>query len=511
MPVINKKPGLYSGIRFRQAIKHFLLGRAAQAIASFILLIWLVRLLSPADYGAYMVLWGMVDMMVMISSFGMLDAVRRFLPELVERGAPGVLSGFVRWMTLVRLAIMMIWAALIVIFWSDIAGWMGFSVPQQDTALLAAGLIITVISFRYAAEMLECLLEQRWSQLTRALLPLGRLLGVAMLVAMGGLTLVQLLWVDLVISLVCFLLAEFFLMRKLRKLPGTGDYRVSVREIASFAWHMTGINLLHGASNAGTIRILVARTLGLEAAGLFAFLQQLLMMVGRYLPANLLANVIRPMLISRYVNGETGIVNQGMALLWKINILIIAASMATMVVAGDALIMLASSGRFTDAGMIMLIMLLGLGATSQSQLVVMIMQIYPYARKLKYFALLSLLTPLAVMVGAKWGLPGVASGIVLSAWLFNGLTLRWLNRQANRIELDWSGVLIGLGWVLLLTVSGWVVGREFGSWWALTFVLLAYVPGLVLVKPLNPFDMALLHRGLRHRARFFAPFARTNR
>ncbi|MCB1935410.1 MAG: oligosaccharide flippase family protein [Nitrosomonas sp.] len=510
MPVLNKHPGQYSGIRFRQAIKHFLLGRAAQAISSFILLIWLVRLLTPADYGAYMVLWGMVDMMVMISSFGMLDAVRRFLPELVERGAPGVLAGFVRWMTLIRLVIMVIWAALIVIFWSDIAGWMGFSVSQQDTALLAAGLIITVISFRYAAEMLECLLEQRWSQLTRALLPLGRLVGVAMLVTVGSLTLAQLLWVDLIVSLVCFLLAEFFLMRKLRRLPGVGDYRVGVREIASFAWHMTGVNLLHSAANAGTLRILVARTLGLEAAGMFAFLQQLLTMVGRYLPANLLASIIRPMLISRYVAGETGIVNQGMALLWKINILIISAGMAMMVVAGDAFIMLASSGRFADAGLIMLIMLMGLGATSQSQLVVMIMQIYPYARKLKYFGLLSILTPLTVIGGSEWGLLGVASGIVLSVWLFNGLTLRWLNRQTSRIELDWSGALRGLGLVMLLAVSGWVIGREFGSWWALTFVLLAYMPGLVLVKPLNPFDMALLNRGLQQRARFFALFVRTN-
>ncbi|MDR4517205.1 MAG: oligosaccharide flippase family protein [Nitrosomonas sp.] len=505
---MNKHSGLYSGIRFRQAIKHFLLGRAAQAIASFILLIWLVRLLSPTDYGAYMVLWGMVDMMVPISSFGMLDAVRRFLPELVERGAPGVLTGFVRWMTLIRLAIMVIWATLIVMYWPDIAGWMGFSVSQQDTALLAAGLIIVVISFRYAAEMLECLLEQRWSQLTRALLPLGRLAGVAILVAAGSLTLEQLLWVDLIVSLGCFLLAEFFLVRKLRGLTGAGDYQVGVREIASFAWHMTGVNLLQSASNAGTLRILVARTLGLETAGMFAFLQQLLTMVGRYLPANLLASIIRPMLISRYVAGEAGIVNQGMALLWKINMLIIAASMAMMVVAGDALIMLVSSERFPDAGMIMLIMLVGLGATSQSQLVIMVMQIFPYTRKLKYFGLLSTLTPFMVIVGSEWGLPGVASGIVFSVWLFNGLTLRWLNRQENRIELDWSGALRGLGLVMLLAVSGWVIGREFGVWWALTFLLLVYVPGLALVKPLSRFDMVLLNRGLRHRARFFAFFVR---
>ena len=501
-------PSLYSGKRFRQAIQHFLLGRTAQAAASLILMLWLVRLLIPADYGAYMVLWGMVEMMMPLSSLGMLEAVRRFLPELAARGAPGVLIRFVRWMTLIRLAILVVWALLAATFWPDIAAWMGFSTSQQDTSLLAVGLIITVIGFRYASEMLECLLEQRWSQLVHAFMPWGRLAGVAMLVASDDLTLERLIWVDLIVSLSCFLLAEFFLIGKLRSLPGTGDYRVSVHEIANFAWHMAGVILLYAASSTGAIRILVARTLGLEAAGVFAFLQQLLMIVGRYLPANLLANIIRPMLVSRYAVGELDTVNQGIALLWKINLLIIAASMAVTCVAGDTLILVASSGRFTDAGMVMLIMLLGLGATSQGQLVSMAMQIFSFTRQLRYFSILSMLTPLAVIVGSNWGLIGVSSGVVLSVWLLNSVTLTWLRRQAGHIAFDWSGVARGLSLAALLTAIGWIVEYEFGPWWAVTLVLLVYGFGLAMVKPLNQFDIELLNRGLRHRARFFIPFVR---
>lgn len=499
---------LYSGKRFRRAIQHFLLGRTVQAIAYFTLTLWLVRLLEPTDYGAYMVLWGMVEMMAPLSSFGMLEAVRRFLPELAARGAPGVLQLFVRWMTLIRLVIMITWAIVISVFWVDIAVWLGFSAPQQDSALLAVGLIVTVIGFRYASEMLECLLEQRWSQLTHALMPLGRLSGVALLVIAGNLTLERLLWVDLGVSLSCFLLAEFFLMRKLRNLSGTGDYRVSVREIATFAWHMTGVNLLRAIASAGALRILVARTLGLEIAGMFAFLQQLLKIVGRYLPAKLLANIIRPMLISRYAAGDVNVVNQGMALLWKINLLIIAVCMAVISVAGDPLIAQVSGGRFTDAGMVLLIMLLGLGAISQGQLVGMTMQIFPYTRQLRYFSILFLLTPLAVIVGSDWGLTGVVSGILLNVWLMNSLTLFWLSRQVGRIDLDWPGTFRGLCLAALLAAVGSIIEVEFGPWWALSLVLLAYGLGLMLAKPLNHIDMTLLNRGLRHRARYFAFFAR---
>jgi hypothetical protein len=297
-------------------------------------------------------------------------------------------------------------------------------------------------------------------------------------------------------------------MRKLNNLPSTGDYRVSAFAIASFAWHMAGVNLLRAIASAGTLRILVARILGLEMAGMFAFLQQLLLIVGRYLPANLLANIIRPMLISRYVAGDINVVKLGISLLWKSNLLIIAICVAAMSVAGDALVALASSGRFADAGMVMVIMLLGLGATSQGQLVSMAMQIFSYTHQLRLFSLLSILTPIAVIAGSNWGLLGVASGVVLSVWLSNSLTLHWLNRQTGRIELDWSGVLRGLSLAILLAVAGYVVESESGPWWALALVLTAYGPGLVLMKPLNSFDMELLTRWLQNRTRFFEPFVR---
>ncbi len=505
-----KNPDLYSGKRFRQAIQHFLLGRTAQAIASFILTLCLVRLLVPADYGIYMVLWGMVEMMVPLSSLGLRESVRRFLPELASRGAPGALIWFVRWMTLIRFAILVAWAMLITIFWPDITAWMGFSLPQQDSTFLAIGLIITVVSFRYASEMLEGLLEQRWSQLAHVFMPLGRLAGLVVLVVVDNLTLERLLWVDLIVSLNCFLLAEFFLMRKLHNILGTGDFRINACTIAGFSWHMTGVNLLNAISNPGALRIVVARTLGLEAAGMYAFLQQLMLIFGRYLPANLLINIIRPMLITRYIAGETNTVKQGMALLWKSNLLIIAAILTVTSVAGNELIELASSGRFTDAGMLMIIMFIGLGATSQGQLINMIMQIFLYTRQLKYFSLLSVLTPLAAFAGSNWGLLGMASGIMLSVWLMNSLTLLWLNRQAGRIELDWFSVRRGLGLAVLLATIGWMIERELGPWWALAFLLSAYVPGLMLIKPLNQFDMALLNLGLRYRARFLTPFARND-
>lgn len=502
-------PELYSGSRFRSAVLHFLLGRATQAIAYFALTLWLVRLLRPADYGAYMTLWGMVEMMVPLSSLGMLEAVRRFLPDLAVRGAPGAMARFVRYMTAIRLTLMIAWAGAIYAFWPLLSSWMGFNEEQQQAGILGVALVISVIGFRYASEMLECLLEQRWSQLTHALMPLGRLLGVALLTLSSGVTLQRILWIDLAVSATCFLLAEFFLVRRIRRSASAGDYCANWREVGTFAWHMAIVNLLQAAASAGALRIIVARTLGLEAAGMFAFLQQLLTSVGRYLPANLLASLIRPMLIARHQAGEDRVVSRGVALLWKVNMLIIGGFVIAMSSAGDAIVALASGDRFKSAGLIMLVMFVGLGSATQGQLVSMAMQVYSYTRQLRNFSILTILTPICVLVGVKWGVIGVAVAMVLTSWIKNALMMRWLASQTGRIELDWSGALRGIGLVLGLCLLGWGIEEyRSGAVVALTATIATYLLGLWILKPLNQSDLDLLSRGMRSYARFLAPFAR---
>lgn len=496
---------LYSGQRFRRAIGHFLFGQAAQVMANFALTLWLVRLLAPADYGAYMILWGMVEMMVPLTSLGMMEAVRRYLPDLAARGAPGALPVFLRAMTLARLTLMVCWALVVAYFWDGISAWLGFNVAQQEAALVAVCLIVSVIGFRYASEMLECLLEQRWSQLTQALMPIGRLLGMAALVATGGLSLAHVLWVDIAVSAGCFLLAEFFLVRRVKGISPTGEYKVSKKEVAIFAWHMTGFNVLNATASFGALRLLVGRLLGLELAGMFAFLQQLLMIVGRYLPANLLANIIRPILIARHAAGDAAMVSQGMALMRKTNLIIVLGCAAAFAVAGDAIIALASGGRFQQAGLVMLLLFLGLGAVAQGQLVAMYMQVHKRTRQLRNQNVLMLLVPVAVWVGATWGLVGVASGIALAQWTWNSVALWWMRKHGIGMALDGWGMLRMFGAVFMAGSVGHGLTLVQGSLPGLVAVVLLLVAGLFLARPLNCADYELLARALKNKARLVRP------
>lgn len=465
--------------------------------------------MSPGDYGVYMVLWGMTEMLVPLSSLGLLEGGRRFLPELTARGSAVGVRLFIKWATMARVSILLVWAIGLALAWGTITDWLGFSGAQASHTWQAVILAALVVAFRYSCEMLECLLEQRWSQVVLTLHPIGRLVGLAGLFLTNQVTLAWILWVEVIVSLACLLLVEWALIRKLRGLPGTSEYRVPVREVVNFAWNIAGVNLLQSTGSVGAQRFLVARLLGLEVAGLFSFLQQLMSIVSRYMPSQLLANVIRPMLISRLATGEGGVVSQSMALMRKSNLVIVLGCVALLVPAGDALIALASSGRFTAAGWPALVLFIGLAATSQGAVVNMAMQIHDQTRALRKQSVLFLLVPLAAWLGSAYGLLGVIAGMVLVHWLRNTFSMWWMYRQGIDIVLDKAGMARMFAVSLLAAGVGGLIALQSSPWIALTATLYVLAIGMVLARPFSHADEELLGRVLKGRVRFLKPLVWT--
>lgn len=499
---------IYSGRRFRTALGAFLSGRIVQGAASLLLTLWVVRLLDSVDYGVYMALWGMAEALVPLSSLGLLDAVRRFLPELAVRGAGVSVRGFVKWVTIVRVGILLVGCGGIALAWDVLTNWMGFSAIQTTQTWQAVIMALSMVAFRFACEMLECLLEQRWSQSVRALHPIGRLVCVAALFLSDKVSLSSLLWVDVAVSLTCLLLAELALSKRLGCLSNAGDYRLTLREVISFAWHMAGVNLLQAISSSGVQRLLVVRFLGLEIAGLFSFLQQLVSIVSRYMPAQLMANIIRPMLISRLVAGESGIVAQAMALMWKSNLMIVCASVTSLAVAGDVLVGSLSSWRFSEAGLSALLIFIGLGAVSQGLIINMAMQIHDKSRALRQQSFLFILQPILVWTGTAYGLLGAIGGVVLAQWCRNLVAMWWMRRQGIGIDLDIAGIMRTLVISIFVAGVGLLLVEVSGPWIALAVTLFLLAMGLLIVRPLCNSDLALLLIVFKGKERFLKQLVR---
>lgn len=491
---------LYSGNRFRKALRYFVVGRAAQAVAMLAFTLLTVRLLAPADYGAYMVLLGIIEVCRPLSSLGLLPALQQFLPEMALHATRPQLVRFVKWTTLLRFALLAVFAVVLYAFWEPVTSWLGFTGTQHAGTGIACAMVITVLGATFTDHMLEALLEQRFAQTLRALYPLLRLLGLLALAGVGMVSLQAMLWVDFAASLLCLVLAEWALVRQIAKLEPDGSRHFSFKEIASFTWHLSGAQLLNAAATPGTLRIVVARLLGVEAAGQFAFMQQLLTQFNRFLPSLLLANLVRPMLIARNVEGDVAGVATASGLLWKSNVLLVWPVVGVMVVAGDTLIGLLGGSRLPPVGLAMAWMMLSSASAAQSQIVSMVMQVYRYSALVRTVSLASLSAPLLVWAGANFGLAGAAAGLAAAAWVRSSLGVTLLQTQDRGIALDWSGGLRVLAVLTLATAAAWFAASWVGPLPAALGLLVLYAVLVALVKPLSAAEFDVVGKVLGARA-----------
>jgi O-antigen/teichoic acid export membrane protein len=498
----------FSGAKFRKAIRYFVVGRAAQAVATLAVTLLAVRFLAPAPYGIYMILWGLVELGSPLTSLGLLPAVQRFLPELAERGTPERLGRFVSSMLIARFGLILIGSGVVIAFWPALSAWMGHFNAQPVIGWLGGAMLACVLASRFNAEMLECLLEQRYAQTVRALLPLLRVLGLATLWLTGTVSLAAMLCVDLVAAAVAVALGEWWLAWSLRRLRPAGDFVVDKKHLIRFIWHMSGTQMLNAVASVGTLRLIVARLLGLELAGQFAFMQQLIAIAHRYLPSVLLANLIRPMLIARHAAGQARDVATGFGFLWKVNVALIWPWVPLMLLCGDPLILLLSGGRVPNAGLPMSFLIVGLIAAAQNHVTLMALQVYRYTGLALSISTLALLAPLLVLLGAHHGLPWAALGIALAL----GTRGLWgtfvLQRQPLHMQLDFRGALRLVIALVVASSLAWASYRSLGPLVATILLVTSYIVLTRFAKPICPEEMTIIDRAVGRRFRWIRGWSR---
>ena len=504
--------GAYSVARLRRATLHFVGGRAVQVAARAGLVLLVVRLLPVADYGAYMLIVGIAEMLLQVCSFGILPTAQRFLPQLVEAATPRDTRRFLVVVTVLQLLLLALVSGLCVWGWAALLPHAGFSADQIERTRLAPLLFLLVPAFRFAAEMLEALLEQGKAQTARVLMPLGRIIGIAAVLGVGApITLERVLLVDAAVTLGCVLLAWWLIVRCAGRLAEPdAPQPMQLRAMARHAWHMAAFDILKSTDGQGAVRIVLASTLGVVETGLFAFLQTLQRLVGRYLPSVVLRGLVRPMLISRArrKNGME-VVEQASALLTKVNLLIIAAAAVVISFDGDYIVALASGGKFVNAGDTLLLMVLALVFISHRQLVEMVMQVLNQTHVLRVTALLAPVTLLAVWLCAGHGLNAAVIALALGVGAANALNMWRLRAQTGRFAFDWWGTASIVATALVAALVGEVARTAFGPWVAIGVSGIGLLLLLMVAKPFVAGEMQLADRSFGRLGRWaLQPFVR---
>jgi O-antigen/teichoic acid export membrane protein len=492
---------VYSVYRFRKALLQFVGGRIGQLVARAVLVLALVRILPVADYGAYMLIVGTAELLLQVGSFGILPLAQRYLPQMLTTLPIHKLQRFVTFMVLAQLVVLTVIAAVLGWYWNSLGPVFGLSQQQIARTSLAAWLFLVVPAFRFSSELLEAMLAQ--GQTARAIMVFVRAAAIVVLVMVKphiGLT--DVLVVDLVSTSLCVVLSWSSIRHTLTTLHSPGaSGTLPVREMFTFAWHMALVGPMSGAASPGAIRLVLANSLGVAQSGLFAFLQSLERLVSRYLPATLVRNLIRPILISRAIGkGSTDLLKSGTGLLLKSNMLTVVAGLVVIAVCGDQLVLIMSGHKFRGAGLTLLLLYVNMIAASQRGVQEMVMQITGHTRALWITTVVSPIALFTVWLFAKHGL-NVAVLIVTAG----SMTANWLASWVLQARTDWFRVdWRGMAAIFVPGLAAGAVGMALALWinplYAGALAPLLFVLFLRIGRPFNASEINTIERAVGKRA-----------
>ena len=492
---------VYSVHRFRKALLQFVGGRLGQLAARAVLVLALVRILPVADYGAYMLIVGTAELLLQVGSFGILPLAQRYLPQLLTTLPIRKLYSFVTFLVVAQLVVLTIIAAVLGWYWPHLGPVFGLSQEQIAHTSLAAWLFLVVPAFRFSSELLEAMLAQ--GQTARAIMVFVRAAAIVVLVVVKphiGLT--DVLVVDLVSTSACVVLSWSSIRHTLVSLhTPNANGTLPVREMFTFAWHMALVGPMSGAAQPGAIRLALANALGVAQSGLFAFLQSLERLVSRYLPATLVRNLIRPILISRAIGqGSTDLLKSGTGLLLKSNMLTVVAGLVVIAVCGDQLVYIMSGHKFTGAGLTLLLLYVNMIAASQRGVQEMVMQITGHTRALWITTVVSPVALFMVWMFARKGLNVAVLIVTAGSMTANWLASWVLQARTDWFRVDWRGMVaifipgIAAG-AVGIALSKWINPLVAGALAPLFFILFLRVG-----RPFNAGEIRTIERAIGKRA-----------
>lgn len=428
----------YSGAALKRSALHFLSGKAASALLTFLILLWVVRLLPVAEYGAYVTLVAGMELAMAVATLGLPWLAARYLPEF-RLHAPGsrfrrLVFNLLGWhvTSLAAVAATLALGLEVFLAWAELTPYRG----AAQIYLLV--LLIEGIGRQIRESLLGPLLLQGIAQtslVTRNLAFIA-LLGAASL--SGEVSLMAVVQAELAASVLGALLAFGGLVSHVKKtgaMAGKSDWHEPrLAAMWRTAGHMYSSHLLTLLFSPQVFLLLIQRYLGAESAAVFGFMRTLYEQTSRYLPATLLFGLVRPKLVASYVGGGGAVeLSRNANMAGKLSLFVLMPLVAFAAVAGEGLIDLLSGGKFSGTGFLFLGFMLALIPFSQRQLLETVAVAAGHSRLCTHAAASGLLM-LPLMMGllqaglALWA-PVIALG--LGHLVFNGVVLAGIVRHAG--------------------------------------------------------------------------------
>ena len=260
----------------------------------------LVRALSEHDFGILNLLYAVIPVISTAASFGIEQTLRRFQPEYLKAGNPGVAHLLLRLASRVRLGSNLLLLGLLWLLWRWVAPWFGLA-PYRSEFTVFAVLILLHFQASIVRISLSSHMLQGFAVGFTILLSLTKLLAYAFLAWSGQLTL---------LAAICTDLAGYTLMYVALRVAHAWYCADTARDTTHTFEPDERRRLLRYAAfnnfnDAGTVLLtsksdtfFIAALMSTVAVGAYAFYTRLNEMVSLLLPTRQLGEVIQPLFFS---------------------------------------------------------------------------------------------------------------------------------------------------------------------------------------------------------------------
>ncbi|GAA5169786.1 polysaccharide pyruvyl transferase family protein [Viridibacterium curvum] len=471
----------YGSARLRRGLLHFGLGKLVSAGAGFFAMVLVVRALSVADFADYSVLVALVEVFTALAGLGISHGLLRYVPELYVKNYRIALREVVLGGLFLRTVILA--AAVLLAWW--LSGW---SAPLigLDNAVLAFEVYLLVVLFRVTAhalsQVLESTLHQSIVQLAFSLSALVRLVGMVWLLQgeqVGLLDVIRLEALSDFLAMMVLLVGTLkVVFEHTEEQPAVladdaGWVRRHLRSVLRFcasgyAQHLAGLPF-----GGNTNRLVGSHLLDVKPMASFGFAQSLYEYIKRYLPAQLLVGLIRPVVVARYAaSGDFAQVARLCDRIVQANLLLQGFIFVALGTAGRELLEAVSAGKYGVEARWTLLALMIVLTLETNRLILEVL-----AQTVERYALL---IPSNLFLSASI-LPGMALVPLMGAKampLCNALALfaanAWVRRrlaaEGYRYETDWRGLTSGGMLIAVCAGAGFLV-HQLGLHWLASIAL----------------------------------------
>lgn len=435
----------YSREALKRSALHFLAGKGISALLTLLIVMWLVRILPIAEYGAYVTLVAGTELTYGLASFGLFWMAVRYLPEYRLHAKGTVLSQLATRLILWQGVSLICFAIALYIGMAPLLTSVNLSSYRHAAELYLLVLLVEGHGRQVRENLLAGLLQQASAQISQIARNLTFLVVLALMTMTSTVTLIDVIKAELTASIFSTFIAQMrlaqYLFENRNAVGKTGWQEPKSIEMWRTAIKMYLSEMLTMVYSTQIFVVLVQRYLGLESTAVFGFLRSLYEQIARYLPATLLIGLVRPKLIATYVSsGSMKELALNANLAGKLSLFVLMPLVAIAGAVGQELIGLLSGSRFVHTGMLFFGFMLVLIPYSQRQILETVAVAAGQSSLCTQaaFSGLLILPLMYVLLLGDVGLWAAVISLVAGQLLFNGIMLLGMSRRMGYYT-DFSG------------------------------------------------------------------------